>query len=79
MYNESTDIPTTLTLALLYICRLSLTPHNSAVQTLENENGKKSIKTGWPAKLAEFIFFLSLSKRLKVGAYCPIEMDMSIN
>jgi len=60
----------------LHYCKLAGYPlrYIVAVQTLVNAKGKNNINTGLPAKLSEPTLFLSLSKRLNDGAFCPIEM-----
>ena len=58
---------------------LSLTEHNSAVQTLENAKGKNKINSFLPWKSERETRFLSLSYKLKGGACCPVAAAIEID
>src|SRR5574343_596961 len=69
--SESTEIPNTCALVLLYKAILSLTLQSSAVQTPVNARGKNNKTTGFAFCSSRLTFCFSVLKRENDGAFCP--------
>src|SRR5690348_9163843 len=69
---ESTEMPKTFAFALLYTAILSLTLHNSFVQTLVKANGKNNNNTLFPFCSDSETSFFSESCKVKSGASLPV-------